>query len=97
MATYALFEVDWQDQEKAQEYRQRFGPTLEKYGGKTLCAGPPQVVEGIWNPARLVILEFPNKEAFREWYTSSEYGPLMQLRNQGATTKTVVTIEGPSG
>lgn len=46
MATYVLFEVDWQDQEKAQEYRQRFGPVLEKYGGKTLCAGSPKLWKG---------------------------------------------------
>ncbi len=96
MATYALFDIDWHDQAKAAEYREKFGPALEKHGGKTLCAGPPQVIEGNWNPARVVILEFPSTAAFRTWYGSPEYAPVLQLRQAGATTKAVVVVEGPN-
>jgi uncharacterized protein (DUF1330 family) len=96
MTTYALFEIDWHDQNKAKEYREKFGAALEKYGGKTLCAGPPQVIEGTWNPARVVILEFPNSAAFRAWFASPEYAPVLKLRKEGATTKTVVTVDGPT-
>jgi len=96
MATYALFEIDWHDQSKAKEYREKFGPALEKYGGKTLCAGPPQVIEGDWNPARVVILEFPSSAAFRSWYGSAEYAPVLKLRKEGATTRTVIIIESPT-
>jgi uncharacterized protein (DUF1330 family) len=96
MATYALFEIDWHDQKKAQEYREKFGPALDKYGGKTLCAGPPQVIEGNWNPARVVILEFPSTDAFRTWYASAEFAPVLKLRKEGATTKSVIVVEGPT-
>ena len=96
MSTYALFEIEWHDQAKAAEYRQKFGPALDKYGGRTLCAGPPQVIEGGWNPARVVILEFPNTTAFRSWYDSPEYAPVLKLRQEGATTKSVVVVEGPT-
>ncbi len=95
MATYAVFDVDWHDQNKAKEYREKFGPALEKYGGKTLCAAPPQVIEGSWKPTRVVILEFPSAEAFRNWYASPEYAPVLKLRLEGATTGTAVVIEGP--
>ena len=95
MATYAVFDVDWHDQNKAKEYREKLGPVLEKYGGRTLCAGPPQVIEGNWKPARVVILEFPSMEAFRSWYSSPEYAPVLRLRMDGATTGTGVVIEGP--
>ena len=96
MAMYAIFEIDWHDQTKAKEYREQFGPPLEKYGGKTLCAGPPQVIEGVWDPARVVILEFPNVVAFRTWYASPEYAPVLKLRIEGATTKALVAVEGPT-
>jgi len=96
MSTYAVFDVDWHDQGKAKEYREKFGPALEKYGGKTLCANAPQVIEGSWNPARVVILEFPNSEAFRAWYASPEYAPVLKLRLDGATTKAALTVEGPT-
>jgi uncharacterized protein (DUF1330 family) len=97
MATYALFDIEWHDQGKAKEYREKFSPALEKHGGKTLCAGPPHVIEGDWNPARVVILEFPNSTAFHTWYNSPEYAPVLKLRREGATTKAVVTVEGPTG
>ena len=96
MATYAIFEVDWHDQAKAKEYREKFGPALEKYGGKTLCAGPPQVIEGNWNPARVVILEFPTTAAFRTWYASPEYAPVLKLRQEGAKPGPCVVVEGPT-
>jgi uncharacterized protein (DUF1330 family) len=96
MTTYALFEIDWHDQNKAKEYREKFSPVLEKYGGKTLVAAPPQVIEGNWNPARVVILEFPNAVAFRTWYASPEFAPILKLRAEGATTKTVITVESPA-
>jgi uncharacterized protein (DUF1330 family) len=96
MTTYALFDVDWHDPAKAKEYRERFGPVLEKYGGKTLCAGPPRVIEGDWKPSRLVILEFSSPEAFQAWYDSPEYAPVLKLRQEGATTGTAVLVEGPT-
>lgn len=96
MATYAVFDVDWTDQNKAKEYRERFGPALERYGGKTLCAGSPQLIEGNWSPSRVVILEFPSTAAFRSWYASPEYAPVLKLRMEGATTRAAVIVEGPT-
>lgn len=96
MVTYAYFEIDWHDQTKATAYRELFGPALEKYGGRTLCAGPPQVLEGTRSPARVVILEFPNVQALRNWYASPEYAPVLKLRQDGATTQTAIAVEGPT-
>jgi uncharacterized protein (DUF1330 family) len=97
MVTYALFDVDWHDQDKAREYREKFGPALEKFGGKTLCANPPEVIEGDWKPTRVVILEFPTTDMFRAWYRSPEYAPVLKLRKEGARTGTAVIVEGPKG
>ena len=96
MATYAIFDIDWHDQNKAKEYREKFGSALEKHGGKTLCAGPPQVIEGNWNPARVVVLEFPSTAAFQDWYASPEYAAVLRLRQEGATTHAAVVVEGPT-
>jgi uncharacterized protein (DUF1330 family) len=96
MATYALFEIDWHDKGKVKECRERSGPALEKYGSKTLCAGPPQVLDGSRNPPRIVILEFPSADAFRKWYASPEYAPALKLRMDGATTRAAITVEGPT-
>lgn len=96
MSTYLITEIDWHDQTKAKEYREKFGPALEKYGGKTLCTGPPQVLEGDWSPPRVVVLEFPNADSLRAWYGSAEYAPVLKLRKEGAKTPKMIAVEGPS-
>ncbi|MCI4323022.1 MAG: DUF1330 domain-containing protein [Thermoplasmata archaeon] len=95
MTTYLITEIDWHDAAKATKYREIFGPALEKYGGKTLCAGAPVPIEGDWKLSRVVVLEFPTMDALRAWYGSSEYAPVLQLRKEGATTK-MVAVEGPT-
>jgi uncharacterized protein (DUF1330 family) len=89
MPAYLFLEIEWHDQNKAKEYRDKLGPTLDKYGARTLYAGPPQVMEGGWNPPRVVLIEFPTMDALRGWYASEEYAPLVQVRKQGSTTKMI--------
>jgi uncharacterized protein (DUF1330 family) len=95
MVTYVITDIDWRDAEKAKEYREKFGPALEKYGGRTLCAAPPVVWEGDWKPSRVVVLEFPDMDAAKKWYASPEYSPVLKLRMEGATTK-MIAVDGPT-
>ncbi|HXQ95010.1 MAG TPA: DUF1330 domain-containing protein [Thermoplasmata archaeon] len=96
MPAFVITEVDWHDEEKAKEYRVLFGPALEKYGGRTMAVGAPDVLEGGWKPSRLVLLEFPTMDAVREWYASPEYAPVMRLRRDGAKTN-MVALDRPTG
>lgn len=96
MSTFLITEIDWHDQLKAKEYREKFGPALEKFGGRTLYAGPAEVIEGDWKPPRVVILEFPSIQALRTWYGSEDHAPVLRLRREGATTSKMVAVEGPS-
>jgi uncharacterized protein (DUF1330 family) len=95
MAAYLIALIEWHDPAKAKEYRERLGPTLTPYDGRTLYAGEPLVLEGAWSPRRAVLVEFPNMAALRRWYSSEEYAPLITLRNEGSTA-TLIAIEGPS-
>ncbi len=51
------------------------------------------MLEGNWDPQRLVILEFESMERFHEWYASPEYAPLKHLRGEATATEFVV-VEG---
>jgi uncharacterized protein (DUF1330 family) len=45
------------------EYLERVPGTLTKYGGRYIVRGGQfEVVEGDWQPTRVVMLEFPNME-----------------------------------
>jgi uncharacterized protein (DUF1330 family) len=51
------------------------------------------VLEGDWEPQRLVVLEFESVGRAKERYDSPEYAPLKRLRNEVADTQFVV-VEG---
>jgi uncharacterized protein (DUF1330 family) len=95
MAAYVIAVVtDAWDQDKLIEYRERNTGVVAEHGGRFVARGGTQeVLEGEWNPLRLVIIEFPDMEAARGWYESDAYATLRELR-QGASTTDIVVVEG---
>ena len=94
MAAYVIANVRVTNPERYPEYTSRVSQTIERYGGRYLArGGKVEVLEGDWDPQRLVIVEFESMERLREWYDSPEYAPLKQLRHEAAVTQFVV-VEG---
>lgn len=98
MAAYLIADVEVNDPEEYAEYRRRFDPILESFGGRILVAGGQvEALEGEWLPRRLVVLEFPSTEHARRWHASPEYAEILPIRLQNATTHFVTLVEGWSG
>ncbi len=94
MAVYAVVNVQITDPARYADYVEKAPPIIARYGGKYLArGGEVKVLEGDWNPQRLVILEFESMERFNEWYNSPEYTPLKQLRGEASVTEFVI-VEG---
>ena len=94
MPVYAVVNVQITDPARYTEYREKAPATIARYGGKYLArGGEVEVLEGEWNPQRLVILEWQSMERFNEWYNSPEYAPLKQLRGQATVTE-FTAVEG---
>jgi uncharacterized protein (DUF1330 family) len=94
MAVYAVVNVRVTDSDRYSEYRDKASDAIARYGGKYLVrGGTVEVLEGEWNPQRLVVLEFESMERFSGWYDSAEYAPLKQLRSEASVTEFVV-VEG---
>ncbi|MDQ4082799.1 MAG: DUF1330 domain-containing protein [Actinomycetota bacterium] len=94
MAVYAVVNVQITDPDRYTEYRGKVPATIARYGGKYLArGGEVEVLEGDWNPQRLVIVEFESMKRFHEWYNSPEYAPLKQVRHEATVTQFVV-VEG---
>src|SRR5262249_10208882 len=72
---------------KFEEYRTKVGPIIAKHGGRYITKPGSQVIlekeNAVWQPERVVIIEFPDMAALKAWYHSPEYQPLIALR-QGA-------------
>lgn len=94
MPAYLVAHVDVTDPDKYDEYKRLVPASLAKFGGRFLVRGPvPEVLEGSWQPKRLVIVEFPSAEKAHAWYRSPEYAPAKALR-QAASEGTFILLEG---
>ena len=94
MAAYLIADVDITDDEAFEEYRREVPATEAHYGGRYLGrGGAATVLEGDWEPHRLVIVEFPDMASLMAWYTSPEYSRLKAVRERCATTK-IIALEG---
>ena len=94
MAAYVIAEVNVTDPKLYEDYKKLVPATVEKYGGRfAVRGGALETKEGGWNPARLVVLEFPTMEQARKWYHSPEYAPALAIRLKAANAK-VILVEG---
>ena len=94
MAAYVIAEVNVTDPQLYADYGKLVAATVEKYGGRfAVRGGKVESKEGGWNPARLVMLEFPSMEQAREWYHSPEYAPALALRLKAANAR-LIFVEG---
>jgi uncharacterized protein (DUF1330 family) len=94
MAAYVIGDIEVTDQAIYDDYRKQVLATVEKYGGRfAVRGGKVEPLEGGWAPKRLVVLEFPSMEQALKWYRSSEYAPLIKLRQKGARGRLLV-VEG---
>ncbi|HVE79894.1 MAG TPA: DUF1330 domain-containing protein [Gemmatimonadaceae bacterium] len=98
MPAYIIVEIDITDPVRYDRYRQLAAPTIPLYDGRYLArGGPTEPLEGTWQPKRLVILEFPNSDRARAWWSSPEYAPAKALRYECARSE-MLLVEGlPSG
>lgn len=94
MTAYLIADAKIIDHQTYDEYKRQVAPAIAKFGGRFLLRGGQQVVlERIWQPHRLVVIEFPTMEALTSWYHLPEYAPLL-ARRQPAATDHLVSVEG---
>lgn len=94
MPAYLISEIEVHDAVGYEEYRKRVGASLERYGGRFIARGGRiEVLEGEWNPKRVVICVFDSIERAREWYASEEYRIPMGIRRKTSDAN-IIVVEG---
>lgn len=94
MSAYVIANVTVKDPVRYEDYRRLVGPTIEKYGGRFIARGGSiEVLEGDWQPTRLVVVEFPSAAAAREWWNSPAYSEAKRIR-QATSEGTLLILEG---
>src|SRR5579875_1237724 len=85
MSAYVIVETDITDPERYARYMAATPAAIAAAGGRFLArGGEVAVLEGDWEPSRLVVIEFEDLAAAKRFYASEAYQAAKELREGAA-------------
>lgn len=94
MSAYLVAMVHVDDAETYKRYTARTPELIEKHGGRFLVRGGSiETIEGPEFKDRLVLVEFPCKDAVKKFYESPEYQEIKEFRT-ASSEATFLLAEG---
>lgn len=94
MSAYIIADVDVTDPQQYEEYKRWSSAAMQAHGAEVLVrGGAVTVLEGDWQPSRIVVLRFPSVEAARAFHDSPEYRRAREART-GAAVMRMIAVEG---
>jgi uncharacterized protein (DUF1330 family) len=94
VTVYAIAALKFTDRDAYDRYQAAFMEVFQRYSGTLLAADEtPRVIEGDSDRDKVVLMSFPDHDAFREWADSPDYQRISQDRRAGADT-VVLLVQG---
>ena len=91
MGAFVIIDVSIHDDSMYEEYKKLTPGSLVEYGGQFVVrGGKSEMLEGDWNPKRIVVIEFPSVEQAKAWWNSELYSKAKAIRQSASTTKMIV-------
>ena len=91
MKAYVVVQNTITDDETYGAYRKDVMATFTPFGGKLVVrGGNPTIVEGEWPHKRLILIEFPSREAAEGWHHSAEYQKILPLRLKSSVGNLII-------
>ncbi len=91
MAAYVIVNVATVDPTQYETYKEIAQQTVAQYGGRYVVrGGAMKILEGSWQPTRIVVLTFESFERALQWWNSPEYAPAKALRQKISETDLLV-------
>ena len=91
MSAYVVVQESVKDEATFAAYRKEVMPTIAAHSGRFIVRGGTMtVLEGEWALPRLIILEFPSREAAEAWYRSPAYQKILPIRLKSCTGNLVI-------
>ena len=96
MTAYLIANVhEITDQKTYDEYLGLVGPTIAKFGGKPVVASSNiGIIEGSWDAVRVLVIEFPDRQAVHDWYASDDYEAIKDMRRRSQNVDVIVIDNG---
>ena len=94
MATFFLADIEVLDRTVYEQYIAKAGPIVRRHGGEyVLRSERIEPLGGGWNPARLLLIRFPDRESVATCFGSPEYLAIKHLREQSTRSRAVLIRE----
>ena len=94
MNAYLILDLAIHDFGKFSEYIEKIPAFIKKHSGRYVVQGAePEVMEGDWQPERVVVIEFPAKENAKNFLQDPEAQPLFALRHKTTAGK-LILVDG---
>jgi len=94
MPAYIIADIQVTDPAGYDQYRPLAAASIARSGGRFVVrGGKVDLLEGAPEPERIVVIEFPDADTARRWYSSEEYQNALKIR-QSASRGRVFLVEG---
>jgi len=93
MSCYFIAQIRIKDAKEYQKYLDGAREIFKKFNGKYLVLDDkPEILEGVWDYTRTVVIKFKNKKDFTAWYNSVEYQEILKYRLSASECNTILAI-----
>ena len=93
-SAYIIANVEVTNPTQYEEYKKWSSAAMQAHGAEVCVRGGKiEVLEGDWEPQRIVVLKFASVEAAKAFNDSPEYGKARASR-QGAAVMRMIVVEG---
>jgi uncharacterized protein (DUF1330 family) len=93
-SAYVIADITVTNPEQMAKYREWSTKAAAEFGAQYIVRGGAiTVLEGSWQPTRLVILQFPDVDTAKRWYASETYQHAITLRENAGVMR-MVLVEG---
>jgi len=97
MSAYAIMDLEVHDIEAYLAYQQALRPLLDAAGARYLARGGPfRVLDGDYQPRRLVLMEFPDFDALEDFFEGEPYLAL-EPRRRACSAARILAVQGLEG
>ena len=95
MSAYIIAEVKVSDPQRYEAYKALSPGAIAAAGGRFIVrGGETQVLEGNWQPGRMVVLEFKSMAAAKAFYESALYLEAREARAGATELFNMICVEG---
>lgn len=91
MVHYFIAQIKVTDPAEYEKYLESVDEVFSKFKGEYLAVDEsPSLLEGKWEYTKSVLIKFPTKKDFEEWYFSEDYRKILKYRLKAAECDSIL-------